>query len=136
MANETIALALSASEWQARTDGSYERIARAGNRAGDAYYVAEELWDDDTDLTVTHLRFGIAYDGAHAVQSITDDQLPALIALANDALPDDHRNKFTHEDIEALDYLITDVMAVWKAPYLLLFDLRDKLQSILRPING
>lgn len=52
---------------------------------------------------------------ADGYEVITTADLPALMALANAALPDDHPGKLTWEQVERLRELAKDVEAEW--PY-------------------
>ena len=82
-----IEAALTAEEWAATDPDDRRRVGDDG----------QPLLQDGV-LYVCYETF--------ARQSVPADQLPALIALANDALPSDSEYKITRADVEALAFLL------------------------------
>lgn len=77
--------ALSAGEWATRR-GRYPD--------GDVAYTGRAQLDPDYDLVVT--------TDEGSTTTVPIEELPAILALANDALPDDSPYKITREDIQLL----------------------------------
>lgn len=112
--NAGVPPALSADEWFSRAHGSAPFGNKWMNQNADGV-VFSQAWSGD------RLR-------------VSKDELPALLALANDALPTDSPHKIARADAEHLIYMadVCDLSQINGANELR--DLAGKLTALLRPV--